>query len=172
MTGSSHKDIISITLFAPYDVTRRDERYSSLVKLRGLGDVCFYLMTVSALAGIRRAFDYWSKQFNRIFYQRKSEQCFCQIYSCNTMQFSEACHREDTKTPLFPGLTGAVVTNLEMVARRFSHSPSWPYKPIVASSSIRLSSLSRTRVFIQWFHPLWTYIAVNYLLNSIQHNVI
>ena len=28
---------------------------------RGLGDVYFYFMTVSALAGIRRAFDYWSK---------------------------------------------------------------------------------------------------------------
>ena len=47
-----------------------------------------------------------------------------QIYSCNTMQFSEAWHREDTKTPLFPGLTETVVTNLEMVARQFSHSPS------------------------------------------------
>ena len=90
---------------------------------------------------------------NRIFYQRKSDQCFCQdtvqIYSCNTMQFSEACHGEDTKTPLFPGLTGAVVTNLEMVARQFIHSPSWTYKPMVASSSIRLSSRPRTRGFIQ-----------------------
>ena len=58
------------------------------------------------------------------------------------MQFTELVIENNTKTPLFPGLTEFVVTNLEMVARQFSHSPSWPYKPMVANSSIRLSSLN------------------------------
>ena len=66
----------------------------------------------------------------RTFNQRKSEQCFCkdtaQTCSCSTMQFTEACHRQNIKTPLFPDLTGSV-TNLEMVARQSSYSPSWPY---------------------------------------------
>ena len=88
---------------------------------RGFGDACFYLSNDSALSGIRRAFDYWSKAPDTwdILPERVSEQCFCQdtvqTYSSSTMQFTGACHRENIKTPLFPGRRRAVVYPLTIM---------------------------------------------------------
>ena len=75
-------------------------------------------MIVSALAGMITGPKYLTL---RTLYQRIFEQRFYQgtdpTYSCSTMQFTGACQRENSKPPLFPGLKGAEVKNLEMVAR-------------------------------------------------------
>ena len=90
---------------------------------RGFGDACFYFSNDSALSGIRRAFDYWSKAPDTwdILPERVSEQCFCQdtvqTYSSSTMQFTGACHRENTKSRYF----------LVSEGPWFIHSPSWSY---------------------------------------------
>ena len=61
----------------------------------------------------------------RTFYQRIFELCFCQdtvqTYSCNTMQFTGACHRESIKTPLFLDLLGAVTWSRDSLANHHHH---------------------------------------------------
>ena len=101
-----------------------------------LGDVCFYFIIVSEIrvAGIRGAFDYWSKHLTlRHFTSESPSNAFARTLSKHIFavrcMFTEVCHLElvieRTQRPRYSlGLTGAVVTNLEMVARPISHSPS------------------------------------------------